>query len=83
MFKLEEKHLEKAKEIAIQNRKKKNCKNCYERGYIGTTPENTIVLCPKCADIEKIMGLWKDYVKEISELKEQYKELFEEETENV
>ncbi|HPR17768.1 MAG TPA: hypothetical protein PLD62_05945 [Candidatus Cloacimonadota bacterium] len=78
MFKLEEKHLEKAKEIAARNRKKKSCGKCYDRGYIGVTPENTLVLCHKCVDMEKAMADWKSYVAEIPELKEQYHELFEE-----
>ena len=81
MFKLDEKHLEKAKEFAANNRKKKNCGNCYDRGYIGVTPENTLALCHKCVDMEKALEAWKNYVAEIPELKEQYKELFEEETE--
>ncbi|MDO9576785.1 MAG: hypothetical protein Q7J16_02780 [Candidatus Cloacimonadales bacterium] len=79
MFKLEEKHLEKAKEFAARNRKKKNCGHCYDRGYIGVTLENTLALCHKCVDMEKALEDWKNYVAEIPELREQYKELFEEE----
>lgn len=82
MFKLAEKHLEKAKEIAVRNRKKKSCGKCYDRGYIGITPENTLALCHKCVDMEKALAEWKIYVSDIPELKEQYKELFEEEKEN-
>ncbi len=81
MYKLEEKHLEKAKEIAVANRIKKNCKNCYDRGYIGVTPENTLVLCHKCVDLEKSYEEWKEYVSLDPELKEHYKELFEEDPE--
>ena len=83
MFKLDEKHLNKAKEFAVHNRKKKSCNNCYDRGYIGTTLENTLVLCPKCVDVDKVMEAWKNYVKDIPELKEQYSELFEDEEEKV
>jgi len=82
-MKLAEVHLEKAKKIAIQNRKKSNCKICFGRGHVGTTLENTLVLCHKCVDMEKALSGWKNYVKEIPELKEQYSELFEEETKNV
>ena len=78
MFRLDDKHLEKAKELAAHNRKKKTCNTCYDRGYIGTAPDNTIMLCHKCVDIEKATKAWKDYVKDIPELKEYYKELFEE-----
>ena len=83
MSKLAEKHLEKAKEFALANRKKKSCNHCYDRGYIGTTPENTLVICTKCVDAEKALDAWKNYVKEIPELKEQYKDLFEEDKESV
>ncbi|MCF7793626.1 MAG: hypothetical protein K9N09_04920 [Candidatus Cloacimonetes bacterium] len=82
MFKLDEKHLEKAKEFAARNRKKKSCGNCYDRGYIGVTPENTLALCHKCVDMEKALEDWKNYVAEIPELKEQYQELFEDENDN-
>ena len=78
MFRLEEKHLEKAKEFAVANRKKKNCNSCYDRGYIGTTPENTLVLCTKCVNIEKALEAWKDYIEDFPELMEHYQELFEE-----
>lgn len=81
MYRLDEKHLEQAKVIAAESRKKKNCKNCYDRGYIGVTPENTLVLCHKCVDLEKSYAKWKEYVSKFPDLKEQYKELFEEDTE--
>ena len=81
MFKLDEKHLEKAKEFAVSNRKKKSCDKCYDRGYIGVTPENTLALCHKCVDMDKALEDWKKYVSEIPELKEQYAELFEEDSE--
>lgn len=76
MFKLEEKHLQKAKEIAQICRKKKKCNLCYDRAYIGLTPENTLVLCNKCVDSEKAIALWKEYVKDIPELKDFYADLF-------
>jgi len=78
MFKLEEKHLQKAKEIALNSRKKNRCNLCYDRAYIGLTPENTLVLCNKCVDIDKAVSLWKEYVKDIPELKKFYADLFAE-----
>jgi hypothetical protein len=83
MFKLEEIHLDKAKEMAARNRIKKNCKLCYDRGYIGVTPENLLVPCHKCVDIDKVMAEWKEYVAEIPALKEHFAELFEEEEESA
>ena len=78
MFRLADKHLERAKEIASINRKKKTCNTCYDRGYIGTTADNTILLCHKCIDLEKAIAAWKEYIIDFPELKEYYKELFEE-----
>ena len=79
MFRLEEKHLEKAKEFAIRNRIKKRCNACYDRGYIGVTEENLLVPCQKCVDLEKAMEEWKNYISEIPELRDHFHELFEEE----
>jgi hypothetical protein len=78
MYKLAEEHLQKAKEFAVNSRKKKNCDKCYDRGYIGITPENTLVLCTKCVDSEKTLASWKEYVKDFPELREYYSDLFEE-----
>ena len=82
MFRLAETHLEKAKEIAQKNRKKKSCNKCYDRGYSGVTEENLLVLCQKCVDIDKAMEDWKEYVAQFPDLKEHFKELFEEDNEN-
>ena len=79
MFRLDDKHLEKAKEFAAHNRNKKSCNTCYDRGYIGVTPENTIMLCHKCVDMEKARNAWKDYVKGIPELHDYYAEFLNEE----
>ena len=78
MFILEEKHLEAAKEIAQRNRHKKSCDHCYDRGWIGVSEQNLLVLCPKCVDIDKAMEEWKNYVSENEDLKEHFSELFEE-----
>ncbi|MEN6445041.1 MAG: hypothetical protein ABFC98_03235 [Candidatus Cloacimonas sp.] len=78
MFILEDKHLEVAKEIAQRNRHKKSCDHCYDRGWIGVSEQNLLVLCPKCVDMEKALEEWKNYVSEHEELKEHFSELFEE-----
>ena len=77
---LAEQHLDKAKEIVLKHRKKRSCKKCYDRGYIGTSSENTLVVCEKCVDVEKAMEEWKEYVKTDPQLMEDFKDLFEEET---
>ena len=81
MYRLPDEHLEKVRDFAVNNRTKKKCKTCYDRGYIGVTEENLLVPCTKCVDMEKVEGLWKDYVKSVPELFEHFKELFEEDNE--
>lgn len=79
MYKLDEKHLEQAKEIVLSARKRKSCKFCYDRGYIGVNEQNMVVLCHKCVDADKATDLWKEYVMKNDDLKEHYTEFFEEE----
>lgn len=78
MFTLDEKHLAAAQKIAEKNRKKKRCDECYDRGWIGTTEQNLLVLCTRCVDMEKAMDEWKEYVSGHEDLKEHFAELFEE-----
>ncbi len=81
MFKLSDEQLAKAKEIALSNRRKKSCGECYDRGYIGTSEENLLILCQKCVDIDKAMEDWKEYVATVPELKDEFSDLFEDEPE--
>jgi len=76
---LEEIHQKAAIDIVQRHRKKKNCNKCYDRGYVGFTAEKTIVPCEKCVDLEAAMAEWKEYVAKDDKLKEEYKELFEDE----
>ncbi|MFO8144476.1 MAG: hypothetical protein R6T89_01915 [Candidatus Syntrophosphaera sp.] len=81
MFTLEEKHLEAAKKIAEKHRRRKSCDVCYDRGWIGVTEQNMLVLCTHCVDMEAAMAEWKEYINEHEELKEHYSELFDEKVE--
>ena len=81
MFTLEEIHLEAAKQIALNHRKKKSCGHCYDRGWVGVNDENLLILCTKCVDMDEAMEAWKTYVSGHEELKEHFSELFEESTE--
>jgi hypothetical protein len=83
MFTLDEKHLDEAKKIAAANRKKKRCDDCYDRGWIGVSEQNLLVLCGRCVDMEKAMDDWKAYVTQHDELKEHFSELFEEHQEVI
>ncbi|PKN74416.1 MAG: hypothetical protein CVU49_08255 [Candidatus Cloacimonetes bacterium HGW-Cloacimonetes-2] len=78
MFRLADHHLEAAQKIAVTNRKKKRCDECYDRGWIGLTEQNLLVLCTRCVDMEKAMDAWKEYVSGHEDLKEHFAELFEE-----
>lgn len=78
MYKLDDKHLEAAQEIARKHRRKKSCDHCYDRGWIGVSEQNLLVLCTKCVDMDAAMADWKTYVSEHEELKEHFSELFEE-----
>ena len=78
MFKLDDIHLEAARQIAQKHRKKKSCDQCYDRGWIGVSEQNLLVLCTKCVDMDAAMEDWKQYVTEHEELKEHFSELFEE-----
>jgi hypothetical protein len=78
LFRLADTHLDKAKEIAGRHSRRSSCRACYGRGWTGVAQDNTIVLCHKCVDPEAAFQDWKGYVAGIPELKEHYKELFEE-----
>lgn len=78
MFKLDDQHLDAAKEIAAKNRHRKKCDICYDRGWIGVSDQNMLVLCTRCIDMDAAMEEWKQYVTEHEDLKEHFSELFEE-----
>jgi hypothetical protein len=78
MYKLEEAHVEKAKQIIAANRTRKRCNECYDRGWLGMNSDGLVVPCARCTDIDKAMADWKDYVAGVPELKEHFHDLFEE-----
>ncbi len=78
MFILDEKHLDEAKKIAHDHRKKKSCDHCYDRGWIGVSEENLLVLCTRCVDMDAAVESWKEYVASHDDLKEHFTDLFEE-----
>ncbi len=81
-FRLADEHLESAKGIAAGNRKRRSCKVCYDRGWVGVGQDNTIILCHKCVDQEAALKAWREYVEPIPELWAYYREMFEEESES-
>ena len=77
-FRLDDMHLEKARSIAGTHVGRSNCRSCFGRGWTGTATDNTIILCHKCVNAEKAMEDWKQYVKEVPELWDHYKDMYEE-----
>ena len=78
MFELAEVHQQKAIKILQNNRKKRRCDVCYDRGFVGYTPEKQVIPCHRCVDNDKAIEEWKAYVHDVPELKDYYQELFEE-----
>ena len=75
--KLPDEHLEKAKEIISRHRTKKNCRHCYDRGYVGVNQLNLAITCYRCVDEDKVTAEWQAYVRDTAELAEAYGDYFE------
>jgi len=73
---LDEIHQKAVIEILQRHRTKKSCNKCYDRGYIGFSPDKTVVPCEKCVNIETAMAEWKEYVSKDEKLKEEFADLF-------
>ena len=76
---LPDEHLVEARKIIGENRTKKNCKICYDRGFLGTNQDNMLVPCNKCVGSDAVMAAWRIYVRENEELSALYGDYFEEE----
>ena len=74
---INEKQQQVAIDIIQKHRTKKSCKLCYNRGYLGFTPDKTLVPCDKCVDLEKAYAEWKEYVAGDPVLRAGFPELFE------
>ncbi|MGY8824629.1 MAG: hypothetical protein ACKVJG_11960 [Candidatus Latescibacterota bacterium] len=71
-------HLDNARALIAENRNKKNCKVCYDRGFVGTNQDNMLVPCGKCVDSDAVMKAWRGYVRDNEELSALYGDYFEE-----
>ena len=78
---LPDEYLDRAKEIVIKHRKKKNCKYCYDRGYEGVNQDNMLVPCGRCVDTDAVLGEWKELVADTPELTALYGDYYESEEE--
>jgi len=78
---LADEHLAEAKKMATRHKKKKNCKKCFDRAYVGVNEENMLIPCPHCTDGKALFDEWKLYVYARPDLKELYGDSLEEKPE--
>jgi hypothetical protein len=76
---LADEHLAEAKKMIGKHKKKKNCKKCFDRGYVGVNEENMLIPCLHCMDSKALFAEWKQYVDARPDLKEIYGDSLEEE----
>lgn len=76
---LPDQYLEKAREMAAKHKAKKNCKRCYDRGYLGVDQHNLLIPCPKCVAGDALIGEWRQFVRDTPELFQLYGTYFDEE----
>ena len=73
---LPDQYLERAKEMIAAHRRRKSCKSCFDRGYLGVNQNNMLVPCSKCVEDDAVMKEWKDFVMATPELAELYGEYY-------
>lgn len=76
---LPDEYLEKAREMAARHKNKKNCKRCYDRGYLGVDQNNLLIPCTKCVADDALLAQWRQFVRDTPELHQLYGDYFEEE----
>ncbi len=77
--KLPDQYLANAREMVAKHKAKKNCKRCYDRGYLGVDQHNLLIPCPKCVAADALIGEWRQFVRDTPELFQLYGTYFEEE----
>lgn len=73
---LPDQYLGRAKGMILKHRRRKSCKTCFDRGYLGVNQDNMLVPCNKCVDDDALMQEWKAYVTATPELEELYGEYY-------
>ena len=76
---LPDQYLEQAKEMIGRHRRRRSCKTCFDRGYLGVNQDNMLVPCSKCVDEEAVLAEWKEFVMATPELAELYGDYYEDE----
>lgn len=77
--KLPDQYLAKAREMVAKHKAKKNCKRCYDRGYLGVDQHNLLIPCPKCVAGDTLIEEWRQFVRDTPELFQLYGTYFDEE----
>lgn len=75
---LPDQYLEKAREMVAKHKTKKNCKRCYDRGYLGVDQHNLLIPCAKCVAGDALIEEWRQFVRDTPELSQLYGDYFEE-----
>jgi hypothetical protein len=78
-YKLPDEHLVQAKDMVLRYRRKKKCNHCYDRGFLGYSEENLLVICHRCVDQDKVLEEWNAYVRAVPELWAEFREDVEKE----
>lgn len=78
---LPDQYLAVARKMAAKHKAKKNCKRCYDRGYLGVDQHNLLLPCPKCVAGEALLEEWRQFVRDTPELSQLYGDYFEQELE--
>ena len=78
-YRLPAPHLAYAKQMVLKHKKKTKCNYCYDRGFIGYSEENLLIICHRCVDQDAVLADWKKYVQSVPELWAEFKEDIEKE----
>ena len=76
---LPDQYLANAREMVAKHKAKKNCKRCYDRGFLGVDQHNLLIPCPKCVAGDTLLVEWRQFVRDTPELAQLYGTYFEEE----
>ncbi len=76
---LPDQYLANAREMVAKHKAKKNCKRCYDRGFLGVDQHNLLIPCPKCVAGDSLLVEWRQFVRDTPELSQLYGTYFDEE----
>lgn len=74
---LPDQYLATAREMVAKHKNKKNCKRCYDRGYLGVDQNNLLIPCSKCVAGDALIEEWRQFVRDTPELSQLYGDYFD------